>query len=235
MQPSPSLIQRTTPAAKELLLPWLATAALLVGLDHVRPLLAQEGANMVIRMARLYFMAGFAYAAWGHMDGGIGEPLYKNYFKNSLWLALHYFVLDLGINIAGSLPAMLLMSMGPVIGALGAILLAALQHVLLAYFLAAAAGREFVQGLQGMLPLFCRTRSWALLLVLVNPGLIILGGMVLSRMAEPVRMPGAVAVAAIQNLAAMFLLMGLIRCRVDMDKQAASEQNEAKSEKEVTP
>ena len=219
-----TLFPRAVLAAQGLLLPWLGATALMIGLDYVQPLYAEQWAQTIIRFAKLYLMAAFAYAAWTEMAGHTEESLLMRFFSRSLGLFLLYFIMGVAVNIAGSVLAMLLISLGPVLGALGGILLAAVQNALLVYFLASTAGRDFMVGLMGIPALFRRTRLWAAGLVLVNPGLPLFGAYLLSRADVSARIPGAVAIGALQILLTLFLLMGLLRCRVDMDNEIETKQ-----------
>ncbi len=225
-----SLFQRTMLASQGLLLPWLGAAALLVGLDYLQPLSPESWAQTAIRMGKLYFMAGFAYAAWSQMAGLTDDPLVKRFFVGSLWLFAYYFVMGVAVNIAGSVLAMPLMYLGAVVGSLAVLLLTAAQNIIMTYFLAAAAGRDFIVGVQSMRALFMRTRKWALGMALANPGLAVLGGIILSRMDQSLSIPGAVAVTLVQNLLTLFLLMGVTLCRVDMDQEMEAQAIQAEQE-----
>lgn len=221
---------RTVEAARSLTLPWLLAAVLILGLDVIQPRYPQELAQTLIRMGRLYLMAGFAYTAWSQMTGKTEEPMLQRFFVRSLWLFLFYFVMNVAVNIAGSVVAMVFPMLGQLGAALGLILLTLAQQLILFYFLAAAAGCEFAESVQGMRPLFQRTKPWALALVLANPGLTLLCGFLLSGMDPGVQLQGAIAATGVQHLVVLFVLMGLIRVRTDMDSQAQTGQNETTTE-----
>ena len=210
---------RTVEAARSLTLPWLLAAVLVLALDVIQPRYPQELAQTLIRMGRLYLMAGFAYTAWSRMAGRTEEPLLQRFFVRSLWLFLFYFVMNVAVNIAGSVVAMVFPMLGQAGATLGLILLTLAQQLILFYFLAAAAGLEFAESIQGMRPLFRRTRAWALALVLANPGLPLLSGFLLSGMDQGVQLQGAIAATGVQHLVVLFVLMGLIRVRTDMDDE----------------
>ena len=232
MDTRPSLLARTVLDAKRLLLPWLGTACAFLLLDAFAPQFGTGFLGLVPYLAKLYLLAGFSYLAWTELSGRREEPASTRYFSRSGKLFVNVFIIGLVVSVisTGLRYTAWYLEIFWLNFALSLALAAAFS--LLAHTMAAAGvERDFTSGILATVQLIKESRGWAWLLVLVDPGLSTATTLlVLTSPSEALFWPGVFISGLAVHLLILFVTLGLIRLRVDLDAAAAQEANEIKLE-----